>query len=234
MVVVAFSLHGTVRSALKGEANKLVVTKRVLVASLVFPFLYCIIYFAATVNLIGPYRNLFCQWPSYNFVSGGIGLAYWFVCGSVIAYYFGHTYYMLDGHFASMDKAKGLPSTQADQRARTINSMLVLSLKILAIFLLFGFPTILDAAFNLSGNTTGEDFPISITLLAGVSYKIKTVADPLMILTMPAIRNTRSKDFLFHGRLIEFFTTKTAAQIPSSGMNITAETTEPTSVSQSV
>ena len=232
--MVAYSLHGTVRSALRGEANKVVVTNKILIGSIVVPFFYIILHFALTVEQIGPYRNLFCQWLSYDYRSGGIGLAYWLFCGSFIGFYFGHTYIMLDGHFASMDKAKGLPTTQADQRAKTINSMLALSLKILAIFLLFGFPTILDVAFNLAGNVTGADFPVAITLLAGISYKIKTVADPLMILTMPAIRNTRSKDFLFHSKLAEFFSSRSGDRVISSGVNITAETTEPTSVSQSV
>lgn len=192
MTCVAYTLNGTVKAALNGEVNKVVITPKVLAGFLITPLLFSSVHYAIGFDTIGPYRALYCQFYAFTYKTGFVGIFWFFICGNLTVYYFYNTYKRLDGHFSLMDAHS---SSASDQRARTINGVTSISLKILVVFLVAGLPTLVDTLCSMFE----LQYTIVITMISGLAFKVKTCLDPLLILTMPSIVRSRKDSFLFHG-----------------------------------
>jgi len=183
MTLVAYSLHEAVRRAMSGQnATGTIMTKKILWGSFLIPFGLTIIYFFVDQDDVGPYRNLYCMWNSWNLINALYGIVYWTCCGLLMCWFYYHTYLMLHGHFKTM-------RTSATNGKETIRNTIILSAKFVTVFFFCGLPLLIEACWSIAGG----DVPIVFSMISGWLIKLKCSLDALIILTMPAIKKGREE-----------------------------------------
>uniref|UniRef100_A0A7S3PND0 G-protein coupled receptors family 2 profile 2 domain-containing protein n=1 Tax=Aplanochytrium stocchinoi TaxID=215587 RepID=A0A7S3PND0_9STRA len=183
MTMVAYALHETVRRAMKSMNRGKIMTRNVLLGSFVLPLILTVGYFFVDFDNIGPYRGLYCLWTFWHGPNFGYGIVWWGINLIFLAFFYYNTYKMLHGHFAKMGDTVANNAGKA-----TLNNMIILSIKFVGIFVACGSPVLLEIVWAVAGGSP----PVQLSMLGGLTLKLKCALDPLVILTMPAIKDERS------------------------------------------
>lgn len=175
MVIVAYSLHTTIKAALAARQNHEPISTRCMVFSLVFPLVLTIGYYFLDYDNIGPYRGLYCLWEEWNATNFSWGIVVWGLCAVLMVYFYADSYRLL----------KTLDSNASKT---AIRNMAMHSVKFVGIFLVCGSPVLIEIIWALV-----DEPPVELTMFGGIMLKVKCILDAVVILTLPAVSKERSR-----------------------------------------
>merc|ERR1712087_142026 len=94
-------------------------------------------------------------------------------------YLYWNSYKMMHGHFSAIS---------SDAGKKAINNMISMAIKFTSIFVICGFPVLIEIFWALDSLP-----PVELTMMMGFSCSMKCIVDAVLILTMPLVKQKRNE-----------------------------------------